>query len=162
MAGCSAIILLEPRAERRALGLSLGAHHAFDPLEADAATAIKAVEPLGLDYAFDTSGNLAAIMAAISVLKTKGVMGLVGVPAQIDAVLPLPLVPAILNGLTVMGITEGDSAPQEFIPELVALHASGRLPFDRFVTTYPFEDINAAMEDAHQGRCIKAVLLLDT
>jgi len=86
------------------------------------------------------------------------VRGLVGTPGALDAVLPLPIVPAITHGFTVKGILEGDSDPDEFLPQLVALYGRGRLPFDRFVRFYPFEEINQAIADARSGACVKAVL----
>ena len=34
----------------------------------------------------------------------------------------------------------------------------GRLPYDRFVSTYPVAEINQAIADAHSGKAIKVVL----
>jgi aryl-alcohol dehydrogenase len=66
-----------------------------------------------------------------------------------------------MNGLTVKGVIEGDSQPQTFLPELVELFTAGRLPFDRFVTRYRLDQINEAINDAHSGKCVKAVLTID-
>jgi aryl-alcohol dehydrogenase len=49
--------------------------------------------------------------------------------------------------------------PQLFIPELLELHRSGRLPFDQMVTTYPFEDINQAIADMQSGTAIKPIVV---
>ena len=38
---------------------------------------------------------------------------------------------------------------------------AGKLPFDRFVTRYPFDKINEAIADGHHGKCIKPVLVFD-
>jgi hypothetical protein len=38
-----------------------------------------------------------------------------------------------------------------FIPQLVALHAEGRFPFDRLIRFYPFEDINEAASKQNLG-----------
>ena len=67
----------------------------------------------------------------------------------------------IQNGRTVRGCIQGDSWPAEFIPKLLDYFARGQLPVDRFVTTYPFGDINRAVDDMVAGRTIKAVLLMN-
>jgi aryl-alcohol dehydrogenase len=66
----------------------------------------------------------------------------------------------IMNGRTIMGIIEGDSVPDLFIPKLVELYSQGRFPFDRLIGFYPFEDINRAVQDMESGKVIKAILRL--
>lgn len=161
VADCSTIVLVEPRPERRALGMELGATHVIDPAAEDAAARVRAIVPGGVDNVFDTSGNVGALNAAIGMLAPKGTLGMVGIPGALDAALTLPIVPAISAGLGVKGIIEGDSDPQTFLPELAALHRDGLLPYDRFVSFYPFAAINEAIADSHAGKCVKAVLLLD-
>jgi aryl-alcohol dehydrogenase len=67
----------------------------------------------------------------------------------------------ITIGGTVRGIIEGDSDPQVFLPELIAHHKAGCLPIEKFSTTYRLDQINQAIDDAHHGKCVKAVLLID-
>lgn len=77
--------------------------------------------------------------------------------------MPMPTI-AISHGSSapspIRGIIEGDSDPDVFIPELIAHHVAGRFPFDRLIATYPFADMNQAIEDQHGGRCTKAVLIM--
>jgi aryl-alcohol dehydrogenase len=40
------------------------------------------------------------------------------------------------------------------------LHKQGRLPFDRLIRSYAFDQINAAAQDAAAGRTIKPVMIL--
>ena len=87
-----------------------------------------------------------------------GSIGLVGVPSTVGATLAVPIAQAITFGFSIKGIIEGDSVPDEFIPELIGLHRQGRFPFDRLITTYPFDRINEAIADQHLGRCVKVVL----
>lgn len=63
------------------------------------------------------------------------------------------------RGLTVRGVVEGDSEPHTFIPRLVALAKAGELPLERLVTTFAFEDFDAAWSAAKTGRAIKPVLV---
>lgn len=160
IAGCSTIILIEPLEARRALGRELGAHHAIDPAAGDTTEQVRAILPAGANNIVDTSGNVGAISAALGMLAPHGSLGLVGVPGSLDAALALPIVPAITYGHTIKGIIEGDSDPDEFLPQLIALHAAGRLPIERFSSVYPFEQINEAIADSHSGKCVKAILTL--
>ncbi len=57
-----------------------------------------------------------------------------------------------------LGIIEGDSVPQQFIPHLIALYQAGQFPFDRLEKFYEFEEINTAMDDSRKGDTIKPVL----
>jgi aryl-alcohol dehydrogenase len=52
----------------------------------------------------------------------------------------------------------GDSNPQTFLPYLAALHAQGKLPYDRFVKFYNFSDINQAIADSKSGEVIRPIL----
>ncbi len=54
---------------------------------------------------------------------------------------------------------EGGADPQEFVPYLVGEWQAGRFPFDRLITTYPFDRIDEAEADAHAGAAIKPVLV---
>ena len=160
IAGCSNIIMIEPFETRRQLALELGADHAIDPAAGDTAEQVRAILPQGANNVVDTSGNVGAISAALGMLAPHGALGLVGVPGSLDAALPLPIVPAITYGYTIKGIIEGDSDPDTFLPELIALHAAGKLPIERFSTIYPFDQINQAIADSHSGKCVKAILEL--
>lgn len=159
ISGCSTIILVEPMASRRELALQLGATHCIDPSAVtDLAGAVRAIVPLGVDNALDTTGIAAVQSAALASLGSKATLGLVGVSA------PGTPVPGDINGLmtfgqSVKGIIEGDSDPDEFIPELIEHFKAGRLPFDKLVKTYPLSEINSAIEAQHRGDCVKAVLI---
>jgi aryl-alcohol dehydrogenase len=68
--------------------------------------------------------------------------------------------PWLQVGRTVRGVIQGDSRPRDFIPRLVDLFMAGRMPLDRLITRYDFEDINRAAADATSGAAIKPVLLM--
>ncbi len=161
IAGCSPIILIEPQANRRDLAASLGATHTIDPVNRDTVEAVRAIVPAGADLVVDSSGFVPAVEPAVNMIANRGRLGLIGVPNALDATLPVPIMQWITIGGTVRGIVEGDSNPDEFIPELVELYNAGRLPIDKFTTTYALADINQAIDDAHTGKCIKAVLTVD-
>lgn len=159
--GCKTIILVEPQATRRDLAKEFGATHVIDPKDApDLAAAVRAILPLGVDYAFDTSGVPAVQQAVMGALASKAVFGIVGItppgtpmPGEVNNVMTF--------GHTVKGIIEGDSDPDVFLPELLEHWRKGDLPFDRMIKTFPFSQINEAVIAQHHGDCVKVVLLMD-
>jgi aryl-alcohol dehydrogenase len=59
------------------------------------------------------------------------------------------------EGRKFVGIIQGDSVPQLFIPKMISLYEAGRFPFDRLVKFYNFLEINQAIADARRGDIIK-------
>jgi aryl-alcohol dehydrogenase len=160
IAGCSTIIVVEPQEGRRALALDLGATHVLDG-QGDVAAAVRAILPMGADMVLDTSGFMAVVQQSVNMIANRGRIGLLGVPGSLDAALSVPMLQLLTQGATVRGIVEGDSDPATFLPELIAYHKTGRLPIERFSTSYALADINRAIDDAYHGRAIKAILLID-
>lgn len=156
---CATIIVVEPHASRRALALELGATHAVDPAVGPVAEQVRAILPGGVDYAIDTSGIPAVIDSLVKSMTFHGTLGLIGVPANPEAALPLTVIETLVLGITVVGIIEGDSVPDEFIPELIELFRAGRFPIDKLVTTFPFTKINDAVTAQHHGEVLKPVLV---
>lgn len=97
------------------------------------------------------------IAASLGAVAPHASLGLVGVPADPAASIQRGLMQAMIIGVRIYGIIEGDSVPDEFIPRMVVLHAEGRFPFDKMITKYPFAQINAAIEAQHADEVVKAV-----
>lgn len=157
--GCSTIILVEPVEARRQLALDLGATHVIDPGAGGVSAALRGIRPDGVDFAFDTSGRVEAIQFALESLAHRGMLGLVGVPPKADDALSLNIAGMITFGQRIIGIIEGDSDLQTFIPELIVAHREGRFPFDRLVRTFPLAQINEAVAAQKRGDCVKVVLI---
>ncbi|WP_150293384.1 NAD(P)-dependent alcohol dehydrogenase [Sphingobium estronivorans] len=157
--GCSTIILVEPKPARRELGREFGATHCIDPAQLSSlSAAVREILPQGVDFALDVTGIPAVLEQIPACLGSKGVLGLVGVVPP-GTPMPGDAGTAVTFGLSIKGIIEGDSNPDEFIPVLIDHYKAGRLPFDRLITTYPLSDINKAVKDQHDGKCIKPVLI---
>lgn len=160
IAGCDPIIVIEPVEARRRLALEFGATHVIDPkAEQSVPDAVRKAARAGVDYAFETSGLVPVVEAAMASLGSHGTLGLVGVPPKPEDALTLNLASAITFGHQIKGIIEGDSDIETFIPYLIELFAAGKFPFDRMIQTFPLRDINLAVKAHHVGSCIKAVLL---
>ncbi|MEZ1668958.1 MULTISPECIES: NAD(P)-dependent alcohol dehydrogenase [Pseudomonas] len=158
--GVSPLIVVEPNEARRALALELGASHAFDPFNTeDLVASIREVVPAGANHALDTTGLPKVIANAIDCIMSGGKLGLLGM-ANPEANVPATLLDLLSKNVTLKPITEGDANPQEFIPRMLALYREGKFPFDKLITTFPFEHINEAMEATESGKAIKPVLTL--
>jgi Zn-dependent alcohol dehydrogenase len=157
--GAGAIVVVEPNAKRRALASELGATATLNPRDGtDTLARIKAAGTAGVDYALDTTGIPAVANLAAGALLPNGVLGLLGIPPA-DAQMPMNIMSLFTRGVGVKFIIEGDSDPQVFIPQLIALYRAGKLPLERLVKTFPFEQINEAMAATEDGSVIKPVVL---
>jgi aryl-alcohol dehydrogenase len=154
-------IVVEPLATRRQLALELGATHVVDPAAGPIADQVRAIVPEGVDAVIDTTANAEVMQQGFSTLRTHGRMGIIAVPADPTSPLPVTAMAIQLAGASVVGIVEGDSNPDKFIPELVRLHQEGRFPFDQLVTKVPFARINEAIALQAKGEAIKVVLVHD-
>jgi aryl-alcohol dehydrogenase len=152
------VIVVDIVPSRLELARGMGATDTVDARSVDAAEAImELTSGRGVDYTVEATGNIDVVGQAIQVLAPLGTCALIGAPPA-GATSPLG-VQFMLDGRRVVGITEGDSDPEVFIPALVDLYQSGRLPIDRLIRHYAFEDIEKAAADAHDGTTIKPVLL---
>ena len=156
IAGCSPIIAVDVRPERLALARELGATHAIDAGTGGTVAAIEAIVPGGVRYSVETAGAVQTFKDAIDCLAKRGVCGLVTVPllGQPFVFSPLP----ILKGRSLVGVLEGSSVPDEFIPRLIEWQRHGQLPYDRFCRRYAFSEMPRVLEDVAAGRAIKAII----
>jgi aryl-alcohol dehydrogenase len=156
--GCTTIIAVDINSDRLEMAKELGATHTVNAGEVDPVEAVLDITGGGAEFSLECVGNPKVLRQAVDVLPRLGVCGLLGVvPPGTEVALDMDL---LMNGRTVKGILGGDAIPELFIPRLVELYSQGRLPFDRLITFYPFDEINQAVEDMEKGRVIKPVLRL--
>lgn len=155
--GATTIIAVDVNDARLSLAKELGATHTINSKREDAADAILKMTAGGAQFALDTTGLPAVIRVAVQALAPRGVCGVLGA-SPLGTEITLDEVHFMSGGRRLMGIVEGASVPDVFIPTLVELHAQGRLPFDRMVKFYALEQINEAMHDSETGVTIKPIL----
>ena len=152
--GCTTIIAVDPHEGRRRLAAELGATNLYDPTKCDVVADIQKLG--GVDYSLECTGIPAVFRQAVDSLAVPGVCGLVGAsPLGTEVTLDMN---SIMFGRTVVGIIEGQSVPDLFIPKLVDLYRQGRLPLEKIITFYPLDEIDRAVSDSESGRVVKAVL----
>jgi aryl-alcohol dehydrogenase len=157
LVGAGTIIAIDMVDSRLELARELGATHTINPARQSVADEVKRVTAVGVDYSFDTTGNMKVLRQAIDILAPRGTCGFVGgAPKGIELTVDVEHV--MVGGRTIRGIIEGDANPEIFLPQLVDLYVKGRFPIDRLVTFYPFAEINQAVADQLDGRVVKPIL----
>ena len=157
--GCGTIIVVDLTDERLATATELGATHTINARDNDPVAMIQEITGTGTHYSLECTGIPEVARQAVDCLTLTGVCGVMGVsPAGTEFNLDMN---SVLFGRSVRGIIEGDSVPRVFIPRLIDLYKQGRFPFDKLISTYPFAEINQAVEDVESGKVIKPVLLMD-
>lgn len=142
---------------RLELARELGATHIVNSNTEDVSELVNRVtEGRGADYSIDATGVARVVETAASILTPLGTVVSIGAPASgttvgID-------VNFMLNGRRYIGITEGDSVPQVFLPALVELVRQGRMPIGKLIRRYPFDQINEAATAIASGEVVKPVL----
>jgi len=137
------IIAVDKVGERLELARELGATDVIDAGSEDIGQAIKRITGgAGADGVVETTGSTAVLRSGADALAARGTLVIIGAPPFGSEV-----------ALDVNG-----SETQTFIPVLVKLARDGRLPLDKLITQYRFEDIAQAVSDMTAGKAIKPVL----
>lgn len=158
LVGAKRIVAVDLVPERLELARELGATDTIRADEEGLAGRIRGLTGRGVDFSFNTANAPAAHTAALECLAMNGTAGFVAAP--LGEWKP-PMFAMLAGGKQLRGILGGDAHPGLFIPKLVEFWRQGRFPFDRLLTFYPFAEIARAFDDAHSGKAIKPVLLMN-
>jgi aryl-alcohol dehydrogenase len=157
IAGASSIVVADVVPARLELARALGATHVVNSRESDPVAAVRDLTGGGADFTLESSGRPEVLRQAIDALAIRGVCGIVGAPA-LGTEASFDVNGVMTTGKRIVGIIEGDSVADLFIPLLVDLHAQGRFPFHELVEFYPFERIDEAAADSEKGVTIKPIV----
>ncbi|ROZ52779.1 NAD(P)-dependent alcohol dehydrogenase [Rhodococcus sp. WS1] len=160
VAECATIIAVDIDHGRLEAARELGATHTIDSSTTDPVHEIRLLTGgYGARYSVECIGLPAVVKAAVECLQSPGVCASVGFQGATNNVTIDQ--GHLLFGRTLVGVIEGDAVPTEFITRMISLYQAGKFPFDRLIETFPFGEINAALEAVHKGSVIKAVLTMD-
>jgi len=160
-AGATTIISVDVVPSRLALAMELGATHTINSRETDPVEAVHKIINGGADFTLESRGRPAVLRQAIDALAIRGTCGIVGAPA-LGTEASFDVNGVMTTGKRIIGIVEGDSKPDLFIPALVELYQQGKFPFDRLVKFYSLDQINQAAEDSEKGITIKPIIRLQS
>ncbi len=159
VAGATTIIAVDVVPSRLELAKELGATHTVNSRETDPVEAVRTITSGGADFTLESSGRPAVLRQAIDALAIRGTCGIVGAPA-LGTEAAFDVNGVMTTGKRILGIIEGDSVPDLFIPRLVQLYQQGRFPFDKLVKFYRLDQINEAAADSEKGITIKPIVRL--
>lgn len=159
VAGATTIIVSDVVPSRLELANELGATHTVNSREIDPVAAVREITRGGADFTLESSGRPTVLRQAIDALAIGGTCGIVGAPA-LGTEASFDVNGVMTAGKRIIGIIEGESKPDLFIPALVELYMQGRFPFDKLVKFYTLDQINEAAEDSEKGITIKPIVRL--
>ncbi|MFI6865053.1 NAD(P)-dependent alcohol dehydrogenase [Streptomyces sp. NPDC050421] len=151
--GCDPVVAVDPVASRRALAVDLGAEAALAPGDGMVAS-LRDLTGGGAHHVVETTGRPEMARRAVGALRPRGELALLGLGGEVT----FDVMGLLAKGVRVHGVIEGDSDPGRFVPELIGLHRRGLFPIDRLVSTFPFEEIEAAVAAMRDGSVVKPVL----
>lgn len=157
------IIAIDIHDNRLKLAKELGATDVINSSQlakaGDVADAIKAITiGRGVSFSLDTTGISMVTHAAIMALDIMGTAGVIAATQDLSFNFTADM---LSDNRKLIAITQGDSIPQLFLPQLIAAHQKGLFPFEKLVKFYPLSEINQAMDDSLSGSTIKPILLID-
>jgi len=156
--GCLTIIAVDINPARLKLAKELGATHTINSKEVDnVVEEIQKLTDKGVDYAAETSGVPEVLAQAVNALRWKGKVAVVGAPPM-GTTAAIDVNQILVWGKQIVGVVEGDSIPDVFIPRLIKYYMEGQFPFDKLVTNYKFDEINTAIQEMESGDAIKPIL----
>ncbi len=159
IASCQKIIAVGGNAASLKLAMELGATHTVNRKETgDIVAEIKRITGGGTDYSIDASGVPDFVKKALASCRFMGTCAILGATGDVSFNIQQELMG---EAKSLIGIVEGDAIPKLFIPKLIEYYRDGRFPLDRLLKFYPFEEINRAFKESHEGKCIKAVLTME-
>ncbi len=156
--GCGTIISIDVHQNRLDLAQELGATHAINGAELpDIVSEIRSLTEGGADFVIEAAGHPLLLRQAVDALAPMGTaVQLGGLPQGTEASIDSNDLRS--KSKTIAGLVEGGSVPRVLIPQLIEFYKAGRFSFDKLVRYYPFEQINEAAADAHDGKVIKPIL----
>ncbi len=156
--GAVQVVAVDLSDDKLALARQLGATHAVNAGDPDAAAQIREATRGGVDVAFEMAGAVRAMELAYAVTRRGGTTVTAGLPPP-GAALPLPLVQLVAEERTVKGSYIGTCVPARDIPRYVALYRAGRLPVDRLLSgRLQLDEINEGFDRLHEGRAVRQVI----
>ncbi|HMH91311.1 MAG TPA: alcohol dehydrogenase catalytic domain-containing protein [Streptosporangiaceae bacterium] len=156
VAGAERIVVVDPDARRRERALELGATDAVPPGE----PAVRALEPSGFDYVFESAGRAEAMETAVRLARRGGTVTLMGVVPP-GTTISLDARAFVPSQIRLLGCLTGNVRPHVDFDRYFRLYRRGLLDLSALVTsTVPLDDIAAGFARSRQGEGIRTLVSL--
>ncbi|KAG2735854.1 hypothetical protein G9P44_002068 [Scheffersomyces stipitis] len=159
IAGCNPIIGVDINQNKLDLAKKFGATHTILGGDDDEVhKKIVEITGYGADLSLECIGGSRFINNAINNASHCGKIVYVGLGSFTD-VLSLPTFPFMMGGKKLIGCTEGNAVPREFIPKMIEWHSKGQFPIEELQKVYKVEDFAQALADMKAGTVVKPILV---
>lgn len=158
LAECDPIIAVDIQPAKWATAKTLGATHFVDARETPVQQILELTKGIGVDFAIDAAGNIAAIEAAYHcVRKGGGRLVVAGNPPAGEKIAISPM--DLIAGKQIAGTWGGEANIETDVARYSDEYARGRLPLEALVThTMKLTDINVAIDLMASGQSGRIIL----
>jgi Zn-dependent alcohol dehydrogenase len=158
-AGASRIIGIDVLPGKFGLARAVGATDCIDASDAKAVEQVLDLSAGGVDYAFEISGNLAALTLAQAITVSGGEVIGVGI-GKSSASFNVAQVSWVCEDRVLRGSFMGSGVPSQDIPRYADLYLRGRLPVEKLLSSHiGFDGLNHAFDLLHSGSVVRQILL---
>ena len=156
--GAYPIVVADMFEEKLALGRELGATHAVNVTQTDAAEAIREITKGGAEYVFECAGSEQVLIQAYESTKRGGTTIALGLPHP-NKMFSVPAVTIVAEEKVIRGSYMGSSVPRRDIPRYVSLYQAGLLPVDQLrAQTLKLEEINEGFDRLATGETVRQII----
>lgn len=157
-AGAETIIAVDVLDDKLEIARQLGATHTINSSREGALEELRDLTAGGVHTALDFTGNVNALRFAYDSTRRGGTTITAGLPNP-KAMFQIPAVGLTAEERTIKGSYLGSGVPSRDIPRFLGLHAQGRLPVEKLMTSrIRLEEINAGFDLLHAGKAIRQVI----
>jgi len=157
-AGAFPIIAVDVLEDKLDLAKEVGATHAINAKETDAAAAIKDITDGGAENVFESVGSETVLVQAYNSTRRGGTTVTLGLPAP-DKMLMIPAVSLVAEERKILGSYMGSAIPRRDIPKYIAMFQAGLLPVDKLHThTLKLDDINVGFDRLNRAEAVRQIV----
>ncbi|WP_337059845.1 S-(hydroxymethyl)mycothiol dehydrogenase [Kineococcus sp. G2] len=164
LAGARRVVAIDIDDRKLGWAQQLGATHTVNSRGLDEDGVVRAVQEVtdgfGADVVIDAVGRPETWRQAFYARDLAGTVVLVGVPTP-EMQLQVPLADVFGRGGALKSSWYGDCLPERDFPQLLELHARGRLPLEAFVSErIGLGDVEAAFATMQRGEVLRSVVVM--
>lgn len=155
-AGAGVVVVIEPNAQRRALALELGAHHAVEPGQPADALVKELTNGLGADIVYECVGRPFAVQSAVDLARRGGSMCLIGLADENASIVPATWL------IKEIAVTSALAYTNEEFDMAMGMIADGRFRTEPLhSSTVGLDGLDAALADLASGQSAQTKVLVD-
>lgn len=159
LVGCGDIIVADLVPSRLELARELGATETIDATREAPVERVVELTAGGADFVIQAAPSTKLLEDAVDMAGPGGVVAVVGAGPHEETASVHPI--GLVSGpKTIRGVKGGEGVPERLVSLLVEQWRKGRLPVERLVCAYDFDDINRAAASMQDGTVLKPVLRL--